>query len=709
MAGESISYYGRVDRAHLQGIRKHVSKDSEHFKRKVWPYHRWARCQSTLYCGDYFDNNTAVIVPKDAMHLPAIWTFCSSPEFSKAVRRIDPMMSVTNATLVKVPFDLELWQTNSKERWLGLLPEPYSDDPTQWLFQGDPTTSTESLQVAVARLVGYQWPRQDPDEISHLAISDGILPLAPVAGQEPTSERLGHLLSEAFGQDWSAELQAHLLREVGFGTKGLNAWLRDGFFEQHCKLFRQRPFIWHVWDGRRDGFSVLVNYHKLDAANLDKLIYTYLGEWIRTQRAAEASGTPGTNARLVAALELQRKLEDIRDGEPDCDIYVRWKPLYAQPMGWSPDLNDGVRLKHPALRYRRRSPQPGKCELEERPWSGPRWLRTVERRALYLGPEARRQEGKDGMTTVYRTRTFLEALADAIESASSHNRQDQVTPAAVLWTDEARQWEELLPLLKNRLPLFVLGKYAPDEHTGPAYWLRCIIARTIPHPGLPTEKVPVLYLPGYSRQDMRGLETCPVGLQPLAELQYRGVLWSQKNGRDWTVNAFLQSKDGGLGIKVEGDQGTREALQRSLLKLAEEPIEAIHQAAPLRAFYLDGLIHPDNVKNVLRWLNDPRRYRYECSDQEWGSFVALCESYYDFHPDRDSPVTVAEKLGHQYGNWDMVWRRFAEAPASYRVIPDRLREAKPQMTLPLLDLSESWPQNNEAAEIALRVAPAQLV
>ena len=308
------------------------------------------------------------------------------------------------------------------------------------------------------------------------------------------------------------------------------------------------------------------------------------------------------------------------------------------------------------------------------------------------------------MTTVSRARTFLDALANAVEAASSHNRQDQVPPAAVLWTDEARQWEELLPLLKERLPLFVLGKYSPDERTGPAYWLRCIIARTIPHPGLPTEKVPVLYLPGYSRQDMRALETCPVELQPLAELQYRGVLWSQKNGRDWTVNAFLQSRDGGLGIRVEGDQGTREALQRSLLKLAEEPVEAIHRAAPLRAFYLDGLIHPDNVKNVLRWLNDPRGYRYECSDQEWESFVALCESYYDFHPDRDSPVTVAEKLGHQQGNWGMVWRRFAEAPASYSTVPDRLREAKPQMTLPLLDRSESWPQNNETEEASLRNA-----
>ena len=308
------------------------------------------------------------------------------------------------------------------------------------------------------------------------------------------------------------------------------------------------------------------------------------------------------------------------------------------------------------------------------------------------------------MTTVSGTKTFFDALTEAIEAASAHNRQDQVSPVAVLWTDEARQWEDLFPLLKDRLPLFVLGKYSPDEHTGPAYWLRCVIARTIPHPGLPPDKVPVLYLPGYSRQDLRALETCPVELRPLAELQYRGELWSQKNGRDWTVVAFLQSRDGGLGIRVEGDQGTKEALQRSLLKLAEEPIEAIHRAAPLRAFYLDGLLHPDNVKNVLRWLNDPKGYRGECSDQEWAAFVALCESYYDFHPDKDSPVTAAEKLGHQQGNWDMVWRRFAEAPASYSTVPDRLREAKPQMTLPLLDRSDSWPQNNEAAEIALRDA-----
>ncbi len=299
---------------------------------------------STLYKGDKFDTNVAVIVPKEPDKLLAIWAFCSSSEFNAAVRRIDTKINVTNATLVKVPFDLERWRSEARERWPNGLPEPYSNDPTQWIFEGSPAESTDPLQVAVARLLGYLWPQEEADGLSRFALPDGILPLASLAGQEPAIERLRRVLAVSYGDDWSVGRQTELLRQVGFVDKSLDAWLRDGFFEQHCKLFHQRPFIWHIWDGRRDGFSVLVNYHKLDAANLDKLIYTYLGEWTRTQRAAEETGAPGASARLVAALELQRKLEDIRDGEPPYGIYVRWKPLHEQPIGWNPDLNDGVRL-----------------------------------------------------------------------------------------------------------------------------------------------------------------------------------------------------------------------------------------------------------------------------------------------------------------------------------------------------------------------------
>jgi len=295
----------------------------------------------TLYTGEPWDTNVAVIIPHNPAHLPAIWAFCSSPEFSKAVRRIDQALKVTNSSFGKVPFDLEYWQKMANAA--GPLPEPYSNVPTQWLFEGHPVGSTAPLQIAVARLLGYHWPRQEPDDLDQCAV-DGILCLPPVAGEPLGAERLRALLAAAYRGSWSLTRQEELLAAVDFSGKDLDEWLRDGFFIQHCRLFLNRPFIWHIWDGRRDGFSVLVNYHKLDAAQLDKLIYTYLGAWIRAQRRRRDAGESGAEGRLVAALELQEKLKAIQEGEPPYDIYVRWKPLHEQPIGWNPDLNDGVRL-----------------------------------------------------------------------------------------------------------------------------------------------------------------------------------------------------------------------------------------------------------------------------------------------------------------------------------------------------------------------------
>ena len=296
----------------------------------------------TLYTGELFDNNVAIVLPNNPERLAAIWAYCSSSEFKAAVRLIDRKLSVTNATLSKVPFDLESWQEVAEAA--GPLPAPHSNDPTQWLFEGHPVGSTKPLQVALARLLGYRWPQQGSDDLDSLVDEDGVVCLAPVAGEQPAAEQLRALLAAAYGEDWSPARQEELLAAVGFSGKTLDVWLRDGFFAQHCKLFQNHPSLWHIWDGRKDGFSALVNYHKLDAALLDKLIYTYLGAWIRLQRGKRDAGESGAEGRLVAALELQKKLEAIRDGEPPHDIYVRWKPLHEQPIGWNPDLNDGVRL-----------------------------------------------------------------------------------------------------------------------------------------------------------------------------------------------------------------------------------------------------------------------------------------------------------------------------------------------------------------------------
>lgn len=135
-----------------------------------------------------------------------------------------------------------------------------------------------------------------------------------------------------------------MVADTGSKTVRLEEWLRDSFFAQHVKLFDNRPFLWHIWDGRKDGFSAVVNYHRLDRRTLEKLTFTILGAWIDRQKQEVRAERAGADARLAAAEELQRRLKRILEGAPPYDIYVRWKPTAEQPIGWEPDLDDGVRL-----------------------------------------------------------------------------------------------------------------------------------------------------------------------------------------------------------------------------------------------------------------------------------------------------------------------------------------------------------------------------
>ena len=318
----------------------------------------------TLYTGFAFDNNTAVVTPEADADLPAIWCFLTSKIYNESVRIIDQALKVTNATLVKVPFDLAHWSAVAAERYPNGLPKPYSDDPTQWLFHGHPQPSTDPLQVAVARLCGYRWPAETDSameladearswiaQCDHLAShvdDDGIVCLSAVRGEKPAHDRVLSLLIAAWESvepgSWKTGTLDKLLADADSAGKGLDVWLREKFFEQHAKRFHHRPFIWHIWDGLKDGFAALVNYHMLDAKNLERLIHTYLGDWIRNQEDGVRKGVDGADIRLAAAQDLKRRLELIQAGEPPYDIFVRWKPLAEQPIGWNPDLNDGVRL-----------------------------------------------------------------------------------------------------------------------------------------------------------------------------------------------------------------------------------------------------------------------------------------------------------------------------------------------------------------------------
>lgn len=369
----SLHEYARATRDQLHDMHESGNKA---WGRKGIAVNRMRGLLAGVYSGEIFDNNVAVCIPSDSSHYPALLTFLCSPDFVSMVRGLDQSIKVTNKTLLKIPFDLDHWRRVADEKYPNGLPRPHSDDPTQWLFYGHPNPADnhgmmnregvvpepkQALHIALARLLSYRWPRQtgssfpdcpalEADGLEPYADADGIVCLHEMKGEEAAAPRLQSLLAAAFGDAWSPALLERLLAAVGFAGKTLEDWLRDGFFKQHCDLFHQRPFLWHLWDGLPRGFSAIVNYHQLAGAKglgrrtLEKLTYNVLGDWISRQQDGVRQGVGGADDRLASALELKKRLEAILLGEPPHDLFIRWKPLHEQPLGWEPDINDGVRL-----------------------------------------------------------------------------------------------------------------------------------------------------------------------------------------------------------------------------------------------------------------------------------------------------------------------------------------------------------------------------
>jgi hypothetical protein len=295
----------------------------------------------------------------------------------------------------------------------------------------------------------------------------------------------------------------------------------------------------------------------------------------------------------------------------------------------------------------------------------------------------------------------IEGLIKSLRDAAVYNPDIQVAPVCILWPDRDRKWEAVVPRLQIELPeLFILGDYAPEKRTGPAVWLRCVMAGTIEDIKIPGDKTPILYLPGVGRQDLRAVDTCPPELNPLVELQYSGVTWSQVNNKDWTVLAFLKSEQGGLGLDVAQDKASLKAMHLVLYRLLDEEPDRIKSKRLDKDFFNNLLIGGDPVRDLLQWLDHSDTFRGEREETHWQGFVEICKSRWGFDPENEGTLDAAAKLAAHQGPWQPIWERFCEAPIRYPHIPGFIR----QTSLPadLFADKTGWPQWNEKEEKSLR-------
>lgn len=299
-----------------------------------------------------------------------------------------------------------------------------------------------------------------------------------------------------------------------------------------------------------------------------------------------------------------------------------------------------------------------------------------------------------------------EAVVAAVQAAAKGNSHTAASAAAVLWPDKECQWQAAMPALKKLMPsLCELGAYDPEQRRGPAVWLKCAIAGALPKVQL--DGVPVVYLPGVSRAELRAIESCPRDLQPLAELQYRGVFWSQANTKDWTLGAFLASKYGGLGLDVAQDKATQEALLQALQAgvLLDRSVDEF-KGRTINAEWLLSLLAPNPTRDLLLWMNEPELARRQWGDVLWDVFSKRCKSDFGFDPVADGVLLAAERLAKADGKWAAVAELYRDSFASFPNVFGLLAKVQPpQLGLfPDQNLLAGYPQVNEQGESALRGA-----
>lgn len=297
--------------------------------------------------------------------------------------------------------------------------------------------------------------------------------------------------------------------------------------------------------------------------------------------------------------------------------------------------------------------------------------------------------------------TMIEAIKASLDFAA-RGGDGIVAPVAVLWTDADGQWRPALRSLQASIPyLYSLGPYKPGERTGPVIWLKCVIERVLADVSLPADVVPILYLGGVSRQELRAAGDCPRELLPLIELQYRGAVWHQRNGRDWTIDAFVTSEHG-IGLDVAADPRTKEAMHRSLPVLIAEPLVHLRPRR-LDADDFDRLSVEDPVRDVLTWMNGPEVFQKTADETKWASFRAVCRGSYKFDPETDAPAIAAAGLLNGDSAFEELWKRFAEAPGLYPALYSVMGQAQAR---DLLARPDRNPAINDREELTLRKALA---
>lgn len=299
--------------------------------------------------------------------------------------------------------------------------------------------------------------------------------------------------------------------------------------------------------------------------------------------------------------------------------------------------------------------------------------------------------------------TPLDALVEASRECRKYASGAEAAPEAILWCDPGSEFAPILPALRSRLPnLLTFGAYEPSTGTGPALWLRAAAARQIAGIAWAQDEPAIIYLPGHGRDTLRGAEDCPAELAPLVWFAVAGSSFGQpKQARDWTLRGFLAAQGSPVGLDIPEDRAAREALCRAASHLFAEPIEAL-KGRRLDATALDGLLVPDPVADMLRWMDGT--LTPEADPERFNAFASLAAKQMGFDPRKKSPQDAAARLAKREKGWAKVWDRFEAVDGKFEGVVKLLQLEEPEKQQGIFERPETYPSVIAHDEQELRQA-----
>ncbi|MET3808550.1 hypothetical protein ABIB25_005579 [Nakamurella sp. UYEF19] len=305
--------------------------------------------------------------------------------------------------------------------------------------------------------------------------------------------------------------------------------------------------------------------------------------------------------------------------------------------------------------------------------------------------------------------TLLGHIVESIRRSAAYDPDRETAPVTILWSDPERVWESVIHLLRDELPVLTLGVRDIVTATGPALWVRAVLAvdelpealrvpdRTPrPSPDLPW----VLYMPGHDARDLEPGDHIPATLAPLVDIGLRSTRWGRARV-PWTPYDFITARVGG-SLEIPDDQESRSALATVLPALMVRPL-AILRGQHLDAGSLHELVVPDSRRQTLEWLNDPGATR-SALGSGWTSFRDQLKQKGGIDPAKSTSASAAEQLAGRQGWWGRVWDDFTYAPAKYPNLPGLLDKVGDAAGFFAAEPSsaEVYPSSNFDQEDALR-------